>query len=147
MVHTLNPDDVLEAVKALLDADTTLQNSQHLDSTTKVYVGRCPNDKQDDLPYIVVTLLPMSLTDRNLYVGECRATARCRLLDNGQIDQRSERIVKQSVNALSEEFLSITGGAGMPLLCLGIIPAFVDLAHPRESVGVARFRVEAGMNG
>ena len=145
MIKSFNPQDLLSGIKTLIDADSTLQNSNHLTGSGRAWTNRAPNDA--DMPFLVITCLPMVPDDMQQYSTEVRITNYTDLLTNGQIDSAGDRISARCEEILNNSQPTLSGGVVKPLVSLGIVSAFIDPLDASRATGVLRLRVYAGKTG
>jgi hypothetical protein len=143
MIMFMDPQPVIDAVKALLAADSTLQG--YLGASGRIYANKAPNDAK--APFIVVTLDMLAPDEMQQYLGEIRVYAYSNLLANGQIDPNQSRNLSRCEELLNNAVPTVSGCSFQPLLCLGVVPALFDPQDSSKSRGLVRLRLEVGKNG
>jgi len=122
----LNPDDVLNGVRTPLAADSTLQGSSYLNSSSlRIFTGRVPRTDAANLLLIELNP-PATVSMSQTYDYEVRVHAYCDLLSNGQIPSNCNKIVERCEQILNDRILTVTNANCRPMVSLGIIPAYYD---------------------
>ncbi len=145
MTFYFNPQDIITAAYNLLIADSTIIGSTYLTSSGRIYRNRYPDTVE--APFCLITLDSWIPDDNHFCSGELRVFCFTKLLGNGQIDERGNRILSRCEQLLNNQVLTVSGATAKPLYSLGIVSSFYNSGDDKSKArGVLRLRVEAGKN-
>jgi hypothetical protein len=143
MNFDFNPSLLQDAIYNILNNDATLQQSDYLKSSNKIFRSRAPRTPAPVAPYIVEEILELIPDDMGLYKSEIRLHIYLALLSNGQIDVTAgHRIVNRCEILLNNVTPALTEGVAMPLITLGVVPMMYD-TQADDSKAKTVLRLEA----
>ncbi len=128
-----NPDDLSSAIKTVLAADVILQGGTYLNTLTNpIWINRIPRDAFTTA--LLVEALTLNVTPSQSYSFLVRVHCYTELLNNGQMDARTNKILERCEHLLNGNMVTITNAKCQPLYSNGIQSAFFD---PQDSMNKA----------
>jgi hypothetical protein len=143
MTNNLNPDTVIAAVYAALNADATLKGAGYLNNATGIWSTHAPAGASGH--HIVIECTPIFPDGFSQFRTEIRIHGYSAALSNGQVDSAANRILYRCQELLNDEKLTISGMTAQYGYEVSVIPAFWDESIQKYH-GVVRVRVELGYN-
>jgi len=126
MNFSFNANDLVDAVLALINADSTILGSGYIDGSNNVWSYNLPRGKNTGVHLLVVPTNFMP-DEMQQYSGEIHVHCYAELLTNGQIPTTIETVLARAEYLLNNESPTVSGYTCQPLLSLGIVPPVLDL--------------------
>ena len=152
MIMSMNDNDVINAIYDCLNDDSTLQGSDYLGTTNRVFTNRSPQGAS--APYIVIELQSLHPSAMQQYTGELRIHCYTSLQSNGMIDEKGNEILNRWEELLNGVWfdvissdISLPNITIQPLYELGKVSSYFHAgANDEKAKGVLRFRLSCGYN-